>query len=108
MLTYRSGILDLFHNFSAEYYPGVRPNTIVQVLTALSAPLTALASPLLFGACIAYDLFGVAIGQHQLAQKAIDGFGGGGGEGWAKLLGAVGLVTAGVVGARGWSGARWL
>lgn len=101
-------MLDLFHNFSAEFYPGVRPNTIVQILTAISAPLTALASPLLFGACIAYDLFGVAVGQHQLAQKAIDGFGGGGGESWAKLLGAVGLVTAGVVGVRGWSGARWL
>jgi hypothetical protein len=65
-------------------------------------------SPLLLGACIAYDLFGVAVGQHQLAQKALDGLGGGGGESWAKLLGAVGLVTAGVVGVRGWNGARWL
>ena len=101
-------MLDLFHNFSAEYYPGVQPNTIVKIFTALAGPLTALASPLLFGACIAYDLFGVAVGQHQLAQKALDGLGGGGGESWAKLLGAVGLVTAGVVGVRGWSGARWL
>lgn len=34
--------------------------------------------------------------------------GGGGGESWAKLLGAVGLVTAGVVGVRGFNGAKWL
>lgn len=84
------------------------PNTLVKVFTAIAAPLTALASPLLFGACIAYDLFGVAVGQHQLAQKALNGLGGGGGESWAKLLAGVGLVTAGIVGVRGVQGGKWL
>jgi hypothetical protein len=57
---------------------------------------------------VAYDLFGVAVGQHQLAQKALDGMGGGGGESWAKLLAGVGLLTAGIVGARGLQGGKWL
>jgi hypothetical protein len=50
----------------------------------------------------------VALGQHQLAQKALNGLGGGGGEGWAKLLAGVGLVTAGIVGVRGVQGGKWL
>ncbi|ORX38366.1 hypothetical protein BD324DRAFT_620582 [Kockovaella imperatae] len=102
------GILDIFHNTSVAWFEGVTPNALTTIGTMAAAPLTALFSPLLFGACIAYDLFGVAIGQHQLAQKALDGLGGGGGEGWAKLMGGLGLGVAAIVGARGWGGARWL
>lgn len=105
-----SGILDLFHNTAAGYYKGVAPSTLVQVATAIAAPVTAFISPLLFGSCIAYDLAGVAIGQHQLAQKAIGGLtnGGGGGEGWARMLGGLGLGVAGIVGLRAYNGAKWL
>lgn len=107
-----SGVLDLFHNTAAAYFPGVAPNTLTQIATVVAAPLTALVSPLLFGACIAYDLFGVAIGQHQIAQKAIGAAltasGGGGGEGWARLVGAVGLGVSAIVGARAYGGAKWL
>jgi len=105
-----SGVLDLFHNTTAAYFPGVAPNAFTTVATVLSAPLTALVSPLLFGSCIAYDLFGVAIGQHQLAQKALGSLtnGGGGGEGWARLLGALGLGVSAVVGTRAYNGAKWL
>ena len=101
----RSGILDIFHNTAVAWFPRVSPNTLVQALTAIAAPLSALVSPLLFGACIAYDLFGLAIGQHQLAGKIA---GGGGGEGWARLLGGVGVAVAGIVGIRGFGGAQWL
>jgi hypothetical protein len=107
-----SGVLDLFHNTAAAYFPGVAPNTLTTIATVVAAPLTALVSPLLFGACIAYDLFGVAIGQHQIAQKALGaalkGAGGGGGEGWARLVGAVGVGVSAIVGARAWGGAKWL
>ncbi|ORY35715.1 hypothetical protein BCR39DRAFT_585327 [Naematelia encephala] len=103
------GILDLFHNTSAAYYTGVAPNTLVKVLTGIATPLSALASPLLFGACIAYDAFAIAVGQHQLAGKAsLFGTGGGGGEGWARLMGGLGLGVTAIVGARAWAGARWL
>ncbi|WVR09497.1 hypothetical protein IAU60_006565 [Kwoniella sp. DSM 27419] len=102
------GVLDLFHNATAAYFPGVAPNALVQILTPLASVLTALVSPLLFGACIAYDLFGVAVGQHQMASRAIGGMGGGGGEGWARLLGAAGLGVAGIVAARAYNGARWV
>ena len=101
-------MLDLFHNTSAGWYTGVAPNTLVKIATSLAAPLTALVSPLLFGACVAYDLFIVALGQHQLAAKALNGLGGGGGEGWARLLGGVGLGTVAVIGARAYNGARWV
>lgn len=103
-----SGILDLFHNTSAAYFPGLPPNFLTKIFTIAAAPLTALVSPLLFGACIAYDLFGIAIGQHQLAQKAIGGMGGGGGESWARLVGGLGFGVAAIVGARAWGGAKWV
>lgn len=103
-----SGVLDVFHNTSVAWYTGVPPNTLVKALTAAAAPLSALTTPLLFGACIAYDLFGIAVGQHQLAQKAFDGLGGGGGEGWARLVGGLGLGVAAIVGARAYQGARWV
>lgn len=83
------------------------PNLLTKIATLMAAPVAALGSPLLLGACIAYDLFAIAVGQHQLAQK-IGGMGGGGGEGWARLLGGLGLVTAVLVGARAWGGAKWL
>ena len=104
------GVLDLFHNTTAAYFPGIAPNTFTTIATVVSAPLTALVSPLLFGSCIAYDLFGVAIGQHQLAQKALGSVtnGGGGGEGWARLLGALGLGVSAIVGTRAYNGAKWL
>lgn len=102
------GVLDLFHNTSAGYFSGIPPSTLVKGLTTIAAPLTALASPLAFGACIAYDLFAVAVGQHQLATKALAGFGGGGGEGWARLLGATGLGVSALIGLRAYNGARWV
>jgi hypothetical protein len=100
----------MFHNTTAAYFPSVPPSSLVQVFTAVAAPLTALVSPLLFSSCIAYDLLGLAVGQHQLAQKALlaGGGGGGGGEGWAKLLGGLGVGVLGIIGARHYSGARWL
>ena len=84
------------------------PDTLVKIVTCIAAPLTALISPLAFSACIAYDLFGVAVGQHQLAEKAVVGFGGGGGEGWARLVGGLGVGVLGIVGARAISGGQWL
>jgi len=86
------------------------PNMLTTIATSIAAPLTALVSPLLFGACLAYDLFGVAIGQHQLAQKALGAItnSGGGGEGWARLIGGLGVGVAAIVGGRAWSGANWL
>ncbi|GFZ50812.1 hypothetical protein JCM24511_08570 [Saitozyma sp. JCM 24511] len=102
------GVLDIFHNTTAAYFPHIAPNLLTQIATVVAAPLSALSTPLLFGACIAYDLFGVAVGQHQLAQKALGAYGGGGGEGWARLLGGLGLGVAGIVGFRAINGARWL
>jgi hypothetical protein len=103
-----SGILDIFHNTTAAYFPHIAPNLLTQIATVVAAPLSALSTPLLFGACIAYDLFGVAVGQHQLARKALGAYGGGGGEGWARLMGGLGLGVAGIVGFRAINGARWL
>ncbi|WWC63416.1 uncharacterized protein I303_106018 [Kwoniella dejecticola CBS 10117] len=102
------GVLDLFHNVTAAYFPSIPPNLLVKIATPLLSAFTALQAPLLFGTCIAYDLFGVAVGQHQLAAKALNGLGGGGGEGWARLLGGVGLGVVGIVGARTYGGAKWL
>ncbi|WRT68524.1 uncharacterized protein IL334_005501 [Kwoniella shivajii] len=103
------GVLDLFHNATAAYFPSVPPNLLVQILTPLASILTALTTPLLFGTSIAYDLFGVAVGQHQLAAKSVvSGLGGGGGENWAKLLGGAGLGVVGIVAARAYNGARWV
>ncbi|OCF31527.1 hypothetical protein I316_06726 [Kwoniella heveanensis BCC8398] len=102
------GVLDLFHNATAAYYPGIPPNMLVKLLTPLASIFTALSTPLLFASCIAYDLFGVAVGQHQMASRAIGGLGGGGGEGWARLLGGVGLGVVGIVAARAYNGARWV
>ncbi|KAK4683506.1 hypothetical protein P7C73_g6745, partial [Tremellales sp. Uapishka_1] len=102
------GILDLFHNFTAAYFPGVAPNMLVQVGTIIAGPLAALTSPLLLGACVAYDFFGVALGQHQIAARTVIGTGGGGGEGWARLLGALGVGVSAIVGARAWNGGQWL
>ena len=113
-------MLDLFHNTTAAYFPATAPNLLVKIATSIAAPLAALVSPLLFSSCIAYDLFGVAIGQHQLAQKAVGqaaaehglrmlgGYGGGGGEDWARLLGGLGIGVLGIVGARAYNGAQWL
>jgi hypothetical protein len=98
----------VFHNLTAAYFTSMAPNTIVKVATSIAAPLTALTSPLLFGACIAYDLIGIAVGQHSLASKALAGFGGGGGEGWARLVGGLGLGAAGIIGARAYTGGTWL
>ncbi|RXK42333.1 hypothetical protein M231_00323 [Tremella mesenterica] len=102
------GILDIFHNVTAAFFPRIPPTLLVKIATSIGGPLTALASPLLFGACMAYDLMGLAIGQHELASKALNGLGGGGGEGWARLLGGVGMATAAIVGLRGYGGAKWL
>lgn len=44
-----------------------------------------------------YNQVAVAIGQADLANKAIGGMGGGGGADWAKMLGVSAAVTAGVV-----------
>jgi hypothetical protein len=105
-------MLDLVHNTAAAYYPGVVPNTLTQVATSIAAPLIALTSPLLFGACVAYDLFGLAVGQHQIANKVVgavvSGLQGGGVENWARLLGGLGVGVSAIVGARAYSGGRWL
>jgi hypothetical protein len=84
------------------------PSLLVKVLTAVAAPLAALGSPLLMSANIAYDLFGLAVGQHQLAAKSLTGFGGGGGEDWAKLLGGLGVGVAAITAGRAYNGAKWL
>lgn len=105
-------MLDLVHNTAAAYYPGVVANTLTTVATTVVAPLVALTSPLLFGSCVAYDLFGLAIGQHQIAQKVVGsivtGLQGGGLENWARLLGGLGVGVSAIVGARAYSGAKWL
>ncbi|WWC90480.1 uncharacterized protein L201_005416 [Kwoniella dendrophila CBS 6074] len=102
------GVLDQFHNTTAAYFPALPPNLLVKLTTPILSLLTAISSPLLFSSCIAYDLFGLAVGQHQLAQKALNGLGGGGGENWAKLLGGLGLGVVGIIGARAYGGARWV
>lgn len=88
------GVLDLLHNGSIAWAPSQAPNLMVKAATVLGLPLLAYAGPPLFGACIAYDLFGVAIGQRQLANKALDGLGGGGGHGWSMLVGFTAVLAA--------------
>lgn len=51
-------------------------------------------SPVAMGLSMLYNQTAVAIGQAMLASKGIDGFGGGGGMDWAKMLGVGAIVTA--------------
>ena len=83
------------------------PNTLVKVMTSLAAPLSVLTTPLIFAASVSYDLLAIALGQHQLAAKVAVGLGGGGGEGWSRLLAGLGFGTLAIVGARAYGGARW-
>ncbi|TFL04093.1 hypothetical protein BDV98DRAFT_648834 [Pterulicium gracile] len=81
------GVLDLLHNTSAAYYRGVPPSTMVQALTGMGFIGAAALSDTIFGACLAYDLVALAVGQS---------------GSWRKLLGAYALGTAAVIGARRW------
>lgn len=92
------GVLDLLHNGSIAWAPATAPSALVKVATVVGLPLLAYAGPPLFGACIAYDLVGVAIGQRQLAGKALDGLGGGGGQGWSMLVGFTAVLAAAATG----------
>lgn len=107
-LNTHSGILDVFHNASAGFFTKMAPNTLVQVATSVAAPLVALTAPLSFAACVVYDLFGVAVGQHTFASQATIGYGGGGGEGWARWVAGLGVGMLGIIGARAYNGAQWL
>jgi len=84
------------------------PSNLIQIATSIVAPLVALTTPLSFAACIAYDLFGIAVGQHTFASKATIGYGGGGGEGWARWVAGLGVGTVGIIAARAYNGAQWL
>ena len=80
------GVLDLLHNTSAAYYRGVPPSSLIQVATGVGFAAAASVSDWIFGACLAYDLAALAVGQA--------------GTSWGNLLGGYAAMTAGIVGFR--------
>ncbi|OJD33247.1 concanavalin a-like lectins glucanase [Diplodia corticola] len=86
------GVLDLLHNTSAAYFPGVlSPGAAVRVLTGVGFAVAGAASDWILGGCLVYDLLALAVGQREV------------GEGrWAGLLGAYAVGTAAVVGLGNW------
>lgn len=98
--------MDLVHNGSAAHFTGVAPNKIVQAITTIAPPIASLVSPSLMGASIVFDLLALSYGQSQLVGRLTNG--GGGGQGWANILGTTGAVCAAAVGLRHFNGANWL
>ncbi|TLD28517.1 hypothetical protein PspLS_04016 [Pyricularia sp. CBS 133598] len=83
------GVLDLLHNTGAAYFVGDRPSGVVKALTGVGFAALGANSDWIFGGCLAYDLVALAVGQSQY-----------GDPGWAGMLGAYAVGTAGIVAAR--------
>ncbi|KAF2733910.1 hypothetical protein EJ04DRAFT_543930 [Polyplosphaeria fusca] len=81
------GVLDLLHNTSAAYYRNMPPSSLVQIATGVGFAAAASMSDWIFGACLAYDLVALSMGQE---------------GGWSRLLGGYAAMTAGIVGLRNW------
>ncbi|KAK8138558.1 hypothetical protein PG984_001938 [Apiospora sp. TS-2023a] len=80
------GALDLLHNSSAAYAVGQAPGTAVKVLTGLGFGGLAACSDWILGACLAYDLVALMVGQRVYGNVA-----------WSNLLGGFVSVVAGFV-----------
>jgi hypothetical protein len=106
------------HNTSIGYFPRQPPNFAVKAAAVIGFPLLAWFSPgkskiclfharadvdhskVAMGMALCYDALGVSIGQYQLSNKTVGSYGGGGGAGWAQLMGITAAITAAVVGIR--------
>ena len=77
-----TGMLDLLHNFSIAYFQDVPATATVKVATAVGFGLLSAASDWIFGACMVYDLLGIAVGQS---------------GSWRNLLGVYALGSAAIV-----------
>lgn len=94
------GVLDFLHNTSIGFFPRQAPSTLVKALALVGFPLASILSPVAMGLSFLYVQLAITIGQYQLANKAFDNMGGGGGFGWAQMMGLGAVVTATAVGLR--------
>jgi hypothetical protein len=79
------GVLDFLHNGSVAFFKDQPATTAVKVLTGLGFGLASAASDWIFGACLAYDLVALAVGQS---------------GNWRTLLGLYAIGAAGIVTAK--------
>ncbi|KAL9090326.1 MAG: hypothetical protein Q9165_005360 [Trypethelium subeluteriae] len=88
------GILDLLHNAAAAFYVRQSPSAVTKVLTGVGFVSLAVApaTDWIFGACLAYDLVALSVGQGQWGKD----------RGWSALLAVYAVVVAGIVGVRNW------
>ncbi|ORY73229.1 hypothetical protein BCR35DRAFT_354156 [Leucosporidium creatinivorum] len=57
------GLLDFVHNLSAAFFTNIPPSPLIKLTTGLLAFAGVAASDWILGACIAYDLAALAVGQ---------------------------------------------
>lgn len=82
------GILDMLHNTAAGFFVHQLPSTTVKVLTGLGFAAGSLASDWIVGACLAYDLLALSVGQASYDKS------------WSTLLGFYAVGSAAIVGAK--------
>ena len=82
------GVLDILHNTSIAYFKDASASVVVKALTAVGFGLGAASSDWIFGACLAYDLVALSVGQ-----RPLDG-------GWSALLGMYAVGSAAITGLR--------
>lgn len=78
------GVLDILHNTSIAYFKDDSAGFLLKVLTGVGFGLGSAASDWMFGACLAYDLVALALGQWSLD------------SGWSTLLGVYAVGAAGI------------
>jgi len=94
------GVLDFLHNTSIGFFTRQSPSTAVKWSALLGFPIASYLSPVSMGLSFVYNQVAIALGQWSLASGSLDGFGGGGGYEWAKMMGLGAVATAAVVGLR--------
>lgn len=85
-------------NTAMGFYTRQPPSELVKWATVIGFPLASLLSPVSMGLSFIFCQTAITIGQYQLANRSLDGFGGGGGFGWAKMLGLGAIATAAATG----------
>jgi len=88
------------HNTSIGFFTRQSPSTAVKWSALLGFPIASYLSPVSMGLSFVYNQVAIALGQWSLASGSLDGFGGGGGYEWAKMMGLGAVATAAVVGLR--------
>lgn len=92
------GVMDFLQNTAMAFYTRQPPSELVKWATVIGFPLASLLSPVSMGLSFIFCQTAITIGQYQLANRSLDGFGGGGGFGWAKMLGLGAIATAAATG----------